>query len=379
MKNRQSSHVSNGSAATRGADGALTRRELMGGSVLGAAAIGAGTLPLMAQSAESSAARQAKRKAAAQRIIDGHVHLWQLPRSGPPMSDGATFPTGCCGSVPWMEVNRMPRDYDARVGGPKVDKLVLIESSVGVMPDKIIQSNLWMLQTAAADEKILSVVGNLDVTQPSLGFGLQLTQLAANKQFVGVRIGSGIFQPNVPRTFSSLLPNVIPNLTAMAKLGLEIDTLGIQGAVLSQIGAAVPGLTIVMDHFAGKATAFDVEDSWKADMHAAASYPGLNIKVSDVHKLSSQSVTGQPAGLTQFQPVADPSPYAATLQFLWRTFGADRLIFGTNWPVSDAGGLFVDSIDLEIGIMESFLADQYVGGRDQVMYQNALRVYSPRK
>ena len=66
------------------------------------------------------------------RIIDSHVHLWQLPRSGPPMSDNATFPTGCCGSVPWMEVNRMPRDYDARVGGPKVDKLVLIESSVGV-------------------------------------------------------------------------------------------------------------------------------------------------------------------------------------------------------------------------------------------------------
>jgi L-fuconolactonase len=376
MKNRQSSHINNGSATTRGTDGALTRRKLIGGSVLGAA-LGAGTLPLTAQSAQSSAARQARRQA--RRIIDSHVHLWQLPRSGPPMSDNATFPTGCCGSVPWMEVNRMPRDYDARVGGPAVDKVVLIESSVGVTPDKIIQSNLWMLQAAAADGKILSVVGNLDVTQAPLGFGLQLAQLTSNKQFVGIRIGSSIFQPNVPRTFSTLLPNVIPNLTVMAKLGLEIDTLGISGAVLSQIGAAVPGLTIVMDHFAGKPTTFDVEDSWKADMLAAAGYAGLNIKVSDVHKLSSQVVTGLPAGLTQFQPVADASRYAPTLEFLWRTFGADRLIFGTNWPVSDAGGIFVDSIDLEISIMESFLAEQYVGGRDQVMYQNALRVYSPRK
>ena len=296
------------------------------------------------------------------------------------MSDNATFPTGCCGSVPWMEVNRMPSDYDARVGGPRVDKLVLIESSVGVTPDKIIQSNLWMLQTAAADEKILSVVGNLDVTQSPVAFGQQLGQFVySNKQFVGIRIGSGIFQPNVPRTFSTLLPNVITNLTEMVRLGLEIDTLGISGAVLSQIGAAVPGLTIVMDHFAGKATTFDVEDSWKADMHAAAAYPGLNIKVSDVHKLSSQVVTGKPAGLTQFQPIADPSSYVPTLEFLWRTFGADRLIFGTNWPVSDAGGIFVDSIDLEIGILESFLAEQYAGARDKVMYQNALRVYSPRK
>ena len=77
--------------------------------------------------------------------------------------------------------------------------------------------------------------------------------------------------------------------------------------------------------------------------------------------------------------VADPTPYLPTLDFLWRNFGEDRLIFGTNWPVSDAGGIFVDSIDLEINILEAFLADKYVGGRDKVMYQNALRVYSPRK
>jgi L-fuconolactonase len=346
----------------------------MGGSVLGATLLSARAVPLMAQLPEPSAALQAKRVGG--RIVDGHVHLWQLPRSGPPMSDNATFPGG---SAPWMQVNRMPRDYDARVGGPKVDKLVLIESSVGVTPDKIIQSNLWMLETAAANAKILSVVGNLDVTQSPPVFGQQLGQLASNKQFVGLRIGRGIFQPNLPPSFSTLLPNVITNLTGMAKLGLEIDTLGIPGAVLSQIGAAVPGLTIVMDHFAGKPTTFDLEDSWKADMQAAAAYPDLNIKVSDVHKLSSKAVTGLPAGLTQFQPVANATFYAPTLEFLWRTFGADRLIFGTNWPVSDAGGIFVDSIDLEIGILETFLAEQSVGGRDKVMYQNALRVYSPRK
>jgi L-fuconolactonase len=372
MRNAQSLHGN-------GADGILSRRELMGSSVLGAALLGAGAPPLMAQRTESSAAARARRQGG-RRIIDGHVHLWQLPRNAPPMNDNATFPTGCCGSVPWMEVDRMPADYDARVGGPKVDKLVLIESSVATPPDKLIQSNLWMLQTAKADGKILSVVGNLDVTQSPAGFAQQVGQLTSTStQFVGIRIGSSIFTPNASRTLSNLVPNVLTNLTLMAKMGLEIDTLGIPGAALAEIGGAVPGLVIVMDHFAGKPTTFDVEASWKADMHAAAGYSGLNIKVSDVHKLSSTVVTGKPAGLTQFQPVADPSPYDPTLEFLWRTFGEDRLIFGTNWPVSDAGGIFVDSIDLEIGILENFLAGKYVGGRDKVMYQNALRVYSPRK
>jgi predicted TIM-barrel fold metal-dependent hydrolase len=116
--------------------------------------------------------------------------------------------------------------------------------------------------------------------------------LAANKQWVGIRIGNSIFVPNAPRAFNTVLPNVMTNLAFAAKQGLEIDTLGISVAVLSQIGAATPGLTIVMDHFAGKPTTFDVEDSWKADMLTAASYAGLNIKVSDVNKLSSQVVTG---------------------------------------------------------------------------------------
>jgi L-fuconolactonase len=175
------------------------------------------------------------------------------------------------------------------------------------------------------------------------------------------------------------VPNVLTNLNLLAKRGLQIDTLGIPGAVLSQIGAAAAGLTVVMDDFAGKPTTFDVEDSWKADMLAAANYDGLNVKVSDVHKLSSQAVTGNSAGLSQLQPVADPTRYAPTLEFLWRTFGEDRLIFGTNWPVSDAAGLSVDSIELQIGILESFLAGQFLEGRDKIMYQNALRVYGPRK
>src|SRR4029077_15444002 len=151
------------------------------------------------QDAMSGGSRLARRQG--RRVIDGHVHLWKLPRNAPPMSDDATFPTGCCGSVPWMEMDRLPADYDARVGGPKVDKVVLIESSVGVTADKIIQSNPWMLQAAAADSKILAVVGNLDVTQVPGSFVQQLDLLAADKKFLGLRIGGGIFLPGVPATF----------------------------------------------------------------------------------------------------------------------------------------------------------------------------------
>jgi predicted TIM-barrel fold metal-dependent hydrolase len=315
---------------------------------------------------------------AQRRIIDSHIHLWKLPRNAPPMSDNAAYPTGCCGVVPWLEVDRLLPDYNARAGGAKVDQVVLIESSVGLPPSKLLQSNQWMLQAASSEAKILSVVGKLDVTQPPAEFARQVARLSANKQWVGIRIGIETFQPDKPPSLSTILPNVLPNLTMMAKTGLQIDTLGIAGSVVSRIGAMVPRLTIVMDHLAGKPTTFNVEDSWKANMHAAASCARVHVKVSDIHKLSSQAVTGRPAGLTQFQPIDDPARYAPALEFLWKTFGEDRLIFGTNWPVSDAAGLSVDSIDLQIGILETFVSGLPEACRDKVMYRNALRVYGPR-
>jgi L-fuconolactonase len=373
MTNRQNAYVNDGSA-TRRLNESLTRREWMGATLLGAGLSGTAAMPLRAQDAQTSAG--VPKGEPRRPIIDGHVHLWKLPRNAPPMSDFASFPAD---TVPWLAVNRLVPDYNARAGAHKVDKVVLIESSVGVPADKIIQSNLWMLQTAAAESKVLSVVGNLDVRQPPANFEQQVAQLSANKQWVGIRIGAGIFQPDLPNSFSNIRPNVLTNLRLLTKRGLQIDALGIPGAVLSQVGAAVPGLTIVMDHFAGKPATFDVEGSWKADMQAAADYAGLNVKVSDVHKLSSRAVTGKAAGVTQFQPVADPTRYAPALEFLWRTFGEDRLIFGSNWPVSDAGGLSVDSIGLQIDILESFLTGQSFEGRDKIMYQNALRVYGPRK
>lgn len=336
----------------------MSRREWAKASLLGVAM--AGGWPTEAQ--------------AAKRIIDTHIHLWKLPRSAPPMNDFASYPPA---GSPWLNRDRLIADYNARVGGPEVSNVVLIESSVAVPPDKIMQSNRWMLDTAAAESKILSVIGNLDIRQAPEAFAEQATQLSANRQWVGIRIGGAIFQSRAAASVSNIFPNVMTNLAFLAKKGLHIDTLGIGGAVLAEIGAAVPGLVIVMDHFAGKPNTFEVEDTWKADMAAAAKYTNLHVKVSDVHK-QSQAAAGQ-AGGGQYQPVADPARYAPTLEFLWNTLGEDRLLFGTNWPVSDAAGLFVDSIDLQIRILESFLTGRYARGRDKVMFRNALRVYSPRK
>jgi hypothetical protein len=134
-------------------------------------------------------------------------------------------------------------DYQGNWGGRRVNQVVVIQSSVGVTPPNIVQSNQWMLQVAANDtngpdggSKILSVVGALDTTQTPLAFQLQLAQLSANPLFVGIRLGDlgSIFNAGAPSTFDNLKPSVLENIKSLAGLGLQIDANGIPGAVLAQ-------------------------------------------------------------------------------------------------------------------------------------------------
>ena len=370
----------------------LTRRDWIGAlraSALGAGLLGATSRPLKAQVCPVPAGGP---------IIDTHIHIWKLPRSAPPMSDFGTYPGTptdgfCCtinagnptGAVPWLQQDALMPDYQANWGGRRVNQVVVIESSVGVTPSNIMQSNLWMLDVAANDtngpdggSKILSVVGALDTTEDPKTFQQQLTQLAANPLFVGIRLGDlgSIFNAGAPRTFANLQPSVVPNLKMMASLGLQIDANGVPGSVLAQIGQAT-GISIVMDHFAGEGNTFTPSDAWYADMQAAAAYPGLHIKVSDVETLSEAAVGGYTFGPSQFQPVADATQYYPVMNFLWGLFGYRRLLWGSNWPVCRYGGILTDPVDFEINIWESFLSQQ-LEGRDEVMYKNALRVYGPR-
>jgi predicted TIM-barrel fold metal-dependent hydrolase len=374
----------------------LTRRNFMsalGATAAGAAFLGSASRPLNAQASSSRP------------IIDAHIHMWQLPRSLPPMGDFGTYPGDptdgfCCsisasnpsGAVPWLQQNALMSNYLANWGGRRVNQVVLIESSVGVTPTYIIQSNNWMLETAANDtngldgsSRILAVSGALDTTEDPGTFENQLMQLAANPLFVGIRLGDlGSIFNSGPTTFANLKPNVLQNLKMMASLGLQIDANGILGTPLAQIGQAT-GISIVMDHYAGEGNTFTPSSAWVQDMRNAATYPGLHIKVSDSDVLSEAALGGYTFGPGQFQPIADPTQYYPVMEFLFNLFGPKRLLWGSNWPVSRYSGILTDPVEFQIDLWESFL-DQQVHGpagssaadaRYDIMYGNSLRVYGP--
>lgn len=305
-------------------------------------------------------------------ITDTHIHLWKLPRTAPPMSDNSSFPPA---DIPWLNVDCLEADYNALPGGAKVDKVVVVEAIGGVPPDKIVHSNQWMIQQVEASEKLLSVVGKLDVTQPTVDFALQLDQLVS-PVYVGLRIGSTIFLPDAEQIVDNLKPNVTDNLKELVKRGLMLDTIGIPVATVAEIAQIVPDTPIVINHWANKPRTFTVETEWHDGLAIAAQQPNINLKVSDTHKLSSAAANSNFP--VQFTAITDPTRYTDALNAIWELYGKDRLTFGTNWPVSGVGELESDSVDIQINILEAFLADKGTAARNKVMYENALRIYGVR-
>jgi hypothetical protein len=59
------------------------------------------------------------------------------------------------------------------------------------------------------------------------------------------------------------------------------------------------------------------------------------------------------------------------LEAVWQTFGEDRLVFGSNWPVSNFSGDY----DRQVAILEAFLVRKGVAAHNKVVNENAIMLY----
>jgi len=99
-------------------------------------------------------------------------------------------------------------------------------------------------------------------------------------------------------------------------------------SIVATLAAKVPALRIVIDHCGGCGNPQQVKQGWKDGMAACAKAKNVFTKVSGLPERS-----GVPDG----QASTDPAYYQPVLDFLWEHFGDDRVIYGSNWPVSDRG------------------------------------------
>ena len=237
-------------------------------------------------------------------IIDTHTHFYEPSR-----------PEG----VPWPNPNDevlyrtvLPHHYKALSVPEGVTGTVVVEAS------KWVEDNQWILDLAADEPFIVGFVGHIEPDDAN--FARDLERFAANPLFRGIRLGSGHLQAIGDKT-------VLGNIERLAEKGLTLDLL-IGPGQLSAIPALVehtPAMRIVINHIAGVRVDDNPPDAaWVDAINEVARYPNIYCKVSGLVEHTGQIPAPSDAGY-----------YAPTIDVLWDAFGEDRLIYGSNWPVSE--------------------------------------------
>jgi L-fuconolactonase len=279
------------------------------------------------------------------RIIDTHTHFYDTARAG---------------GVPWPPKGEkilyrpvLPAEYI------RMTKALGVVGTIEVEASPLMEDNQWVLDLAAKNPILVGTVGDIDPAKP--GFGKNLERYRKNPLFRGIRIGT-IWDRYVARDVNQ--PQYIPDLKLVAEANLGIDVVGdgdltILPAIL-KITDKIPALRVVIDH-----VPFDTPKESKAraeyesNMREIAKRPLIFAKISNVLRKLPDRV---PADLNYYRPKLDE---------LWELFGPDRVVYGSNWPVSDR----IAPFETALNVVREYFAGKGPEASDKYFYRNSKAAY----
>lgn len=292
-------------------------------------------------------------------IIDTHTHFFDPTRA---------IPVGRDRPVPWPSPNdsrlyksTLPPDWEALAKPLGMKGTVVVEAGTNWLED-----NDWILKLAEQHRSIVGLIGNLSGTAIEQGiavpvwedmnrFGKEVRRLARNPIFRGIRMGG--------RSISKdLSGDRYPHFEVLADAGLVIDVNGPNAAEIVALAKAVPSLIIVVDHMFGFNPASSTPEKWRSDITAMGGVQNVVMKVSGL-------VEG--IGSLQTDPASALDKCSGGLDHVYQSFGPDRLVFGTNWPVSQPRG----EMSVVTNIVRNYFEPKGKDVLAKVFAGNAKKVY----
>ena len=276
-------------------------------------------------------------------VIDCHVHLYSLSRP-----DGIT----------WIDKanehlyrDHLPANHEPIAKANGVTGVVLVQAGQSI-PD-----NQWNLDVTAHDKSLYrGVVGNLSRVIGTAEFAPLFSKLCEDPRYLGYRI-SGREQKEMDEDFYRDL-----ELTAAA--GKSVDFL-VGDYSLKDVDAVakkMPKLRIIIDHFGGvKLDGKPLDPAWIEDFRAVAKNKNVYCKVSALYgRVSPQPA---PQDLAFYKPILD---------LAFECFGEDRLVYGSDWPVTKNTGNYASVLTLTRSYFEPKGAE--ICGK--LFHRNAERFYA---
>ncbi|WP_323767844.1 amidohydrolase family protein [Marinovum sp.] len=270
--------------------------------------------------------------------IDAHQHFWRIDR----------------GDYGWMDdsVAAIRRD----ILPPDLAPLAAacgVRGTVAVQAAPTLEETAFLLALSDDAPLIRGVVGWLDLTGD---VPAQLARLE-HPLLRGIRP----MLHDIPETDWILRDDVLAGLRDVAAAGLRLDALITPRhlSVIDTLARRLPDLPIIIDHcakprFAGD----DPGDNWRAGIAALARHPQVSCKLSG---LANEYGPGWSA--RTLRPVFD---------HVQGCFGADRLMWGSDWPVLELAGDYAAWHDTA----QTLAAELSIPERDALFAGTARRVYA---
>jgi predicted TIM-barrel fold metal-dependent hydrolase/MFS family permease len=304
----------------------------------------------------------AKEPAEPMTVIDAHHHLWDLSVR----------------EQPWLAqpgLAALRRDFllpelepIAHAEGVTSTVLIQTVTDAGETPE--------MLALAAGSDLVAGVVGWVDLAAPGRTDAIcALRDLPGGAHLAGIR-HPVLFEPD-PHWLAR--PDVLRGLAAVAAAGLVFDLVVTPDHLPDAVAAAasLPELTFVLDHLGNPDVVPVVDEQWAGSVRALAALPNTVCKLSGIlgvpaaDAADTVSGTGPEAagpGRHTAASVAHMRPY---YQIALEEFGPDRMMYGSDWPVSTLGSPYARVI----GAARLLTADLSIAERSAIFSGTARRVY----
>lgn len=270
--------------------------------------------------------------------IDAHFHCWQLAR----------------GDYGWLTPALAPIYRDVAVADWQAQSAPHgITGGVLVQAAPTEAETQFLLAQADANPAVLGVVGWVDMLAADAP--ARIEKLASHPRLKGLRP----MLQDITDAEWILQPTVTPALRAMADCGLVFDALvkSVHLPHILTLAARHPGLRMVIDHCAKPDIAAGEWQPWADGMARIANETQALCKLSGL--------------MTEAGPHPQPGAVQRWGEHVLNSFGADRVVWGSDWPVLELAGSYAqwcsEAHQLLAGLDEK--------GQAAVMGENAVRLY----
>ena len=267
--------------------------------------------------------------------IDSHQHFWIYNPAEYEWIDE---------SMAAIRRDFLPEDLE-----PELERTEF-QGSVAVQTRQTLEETRWLLGLADRSAKVVGVVGWVDLCSPDVRS--QLSVFARNPKLVGIR---HIVQSEADDRFL-LRPDFLRGIALLEEFDLAYDILIYTKhlPVAAEFVERFPRQRFMLDHLAKPPIKSREIDSWAAGIRRLAAFPTVFCKLSGL-------VTE--ADWQCWRP-EDITPY---LDIAFETFGASRLMIGSDWPVCLVAGSYSRTLD----VVKNYLRDHTAETREAVLGANA--------